>query len=511
MPLDFDDLVPNAPSAGPKGGLSFDDLVPLPAKKAEVSTFGDVVKQGAAGLAEGALSLPANIYHDVKGIITGQKQPTGVSVAGPAQTTAGKFARSAGEAVGNPLSYIGPGGPLAKGAAAAAGGLGAEAGGQLTNDSTLGRVAGGALGGMAPAAAARGVGRAVTLAPMKPDQARLVQTLRDAGIEPTAGQASGNRALKYAESRMGEQLGAGGATEAANERVSKEFNQWAFKQAGETADRATPDVMARMWERLGNRFDELTARNTLQADVPMLNKLQTAFVRYQTEVQPSLQVKAVENIMNDIANALTKSGGVIPGDIYQSTRSQLGRLARGAPKDNPELRQIYREMTDSFDDAMERTLAARKSPDLGAFKEVRNQYHNAMLIDKAIGVGAKGEEITPNKLRNAMQREDSKGFHAGRGDMGPVAHAADQVLAPLPDSGTAARAAFSSPLKVAGQLPMGLAGKVLHSKWAQDRLKDQQAAAYLRNLGKAHYPTLAARGGLVAGQRPSPQQQYLES
>jgi hypothetical protein len=345
---------------------------------------------------------------------------------------------------------------------------------------------------------------------MKPDQARLVQTLRNAGIEPTAGQASGNRALKYAESRMGEQLGAGGATEAANERVSKEFNKWAFKQAGETAERATPDVMKSMWDRLGTRFDELTARNKLQADAPMVKDLLSAFDRYQTEVPPTLQVKAVEKLMGDIVDAVQNNRGIIPGDIYQSYRSQLARLARGA-KENPELRQIYRGMTDSLDDAMERTLAGHKSPDLGAFKEVRNQYHNAMLIDKAIGVGAKGEEITPNKLRNAMQQEDSKGFHAGRGDMGPVAHAADQVLAPLPDSGTAARAAFNSPVKMAGQLPMGWIGRGLHSKWAQDRLKDQQAAAYLRNLGKARYPTLAARGGLTAGQRPSPEQQYLET
>lgn len=65
------------------------------------------------------------------------------------QTTAGKFAQSAGEFVGNPVSYVGPGGLLVKAGTAAAAGIGSEAAGQATEGTKYegaARLAGGIVG-----------------------------------------------------------------------------------------------------------------------------------------------------------------------------------------------------------------------------------------------------------------------------------------------------------------------------------------------------------------------------
>jgi hypothetical protein len=68
--------------------------------------------------------------------------------------SAGKFGASAGEFLGNPSSYVAPGSLLFKVGAAALGGLGSEAGGQLGEGTSLEvpfRILGGVLGGVGAA------------------------------------------------------------------------------------------------------------------------------------------------------------------------------------------------------------------------------------------------------------------------------------------------------------------------------------------------------------------------
>ncbi|WP_298243757.1 hypothetical protein [uncultured Bradyrhizobium sp.] len=99
---------------------------------------------------------------------------------------AGQFGASVGEFLGNPASYVAPGGVPLKVGAAVLGGLGSEAGGQLGEGTPWEvplRFAGGALGVLGPLGAARlGTG------------ARAAQTLPPAAEEASArfGQAAEN-------------------------------------------------------------------------------------------------------------------------------------------------------------------------------------------------------------------------------------------------------------------------------------------------------------------------------
>ena len=105
-----------------------------------------VIGQGLKGVLEGAASLPVSIYRDILGIATGQKQPTGPPQFGQApQPGAESYARSVGQALGNPQSYLGPGGALPKVLGAIGGGAGAQAGGDIGG--TPGAIVGGLLGG----------------------------------------------------------------------------------------------------------------------------------------------------------------------------------------------------------------------------------------------------------------------------------------------------------------------------------------------------------------------------
>lgn len=65
------------------------------------------------------------------------------------ETFGGRLGAGVGRAAGNPVSYVGPGGMLGKGAAGAGSAVGSEVGGELTGGSAAGRIIGGGLGGLA--------------------------------------------------------------------------------------------------------------------------------------------------------------------------------------------------------------------------------------------------------------------------------------------------------------------------------------------------------------------------
>lgn len=146
------------------------------------STTMDVLKEGGKGLLRGAESfagdvgeaivgLPGRTARHVSNLVSdfgdGKHQPepapysaqlvkaTGVE-ASP-QTTAGKYAGSVGETMGNPMTYLGPGSIALKAGAGVAGAVGSEAAGELTEGTGLepaARVAGGVIAGAGGATAA---------------------------------------------------------------------------------------------------------------------------------------------------------------------------------------------------------------------------------------------------------------------------------------------------------------------------------------------------------------------
>ena len=145
--------------------------------KGETSVAADVAKSGGIGLAKGLIggtvALPGNIADLMgRGVDWVAKKTLGVDlpqegnplptsesvqkriegVTGPfykPQTRAGEYAQTVGEFVGDPTSYVGPGGALRKVGGAVAGGLGSETAGQLTKGTEaepLARIIGGVAG-----------------------------------------------------------------------------------------------------------------------------------------------------------------------------------------------------------------------------------------------------------------------------------------------------------------------------------------------------------------------------
>jgi hypothetical protein len=324
----------------------------------------------------------------------------------------------------------------AVGQLATAAGSGAAAGaiGQVT-DNPYAELAAQILGGGAVWGATQAARRAITPFPISAERQAVNDVLAREGVELTPGQMTGNKGLQYAEAELG-----GVKVADLNEKQLEQFTEAALSRAGIGAKRATPEVMAKAYDDLGKQFDELAARNAVRGDQQMVQDLGTTWSEYTALVNEAARAPIVESTIRDIANALRQNGGTLTGEAYQSMRSRLGRAIRSAT--DPELSGALRGIQGALDDAMERSMVATQSPDLGAWQQVRKDYANFIVLQNAAagaGENAAMGLISPAQLRAAVARQNKGAYVRGQGDFAELARAGVAGMTPLPNSGTAAR------------------------------------------------------------------------
>lgn len=363
------------------------------------------------------------------------------------QTTAGQFARTAGQfvpgfaaaggvqaGVGGVKRALGTAGGVVTGTGA---GLGSETAGQLAEGTpfeTPARIAGGLAGGMGANVLTR---RAVTPRAIPPERAKMAQTLRKEGIDNlTEGQVTGNLGVQARERKAS---GLFWDQSAERTKQLEKLTQASLARAGVLARRATPDVMDDAFTKLGQQFDDLAARNTLAVDQQFGRDVVTGLGDYMSLGPATEKVNALQSFIDRIGSVIDPQGN-INGRAYQSLRSAIERAARGSTSD-PEYAAALRTLKDSLDDAMERSMAAAKSPDLGAWRDVRKRYRNILVVDDAVGsTSATAAEglLTPEALRSAVKRKQgARNMVRGKGDFEELSRAAAGVMKDLPMTGAA--------------------------------------------------------------------------
>lgn len=409
------------------------------------------------------------------------------------QRMTGRFGETVGEFIGSPASYVGPGGLPAKIATTVTSALGSEALGELTAGTAAepyARLVGAVLGGQAP----RGGLKAAAGMEIPAERQAALATLRGEGVTPTAGQATGSRALHFAESQLGDLPGAGGAATAANERTLEEFTRASLRRVGEDADRATPEVVDRAFTRIGRQFDDLAARNSAVRDRQFVKEILDAQAEYQSLVPEGMRKPVVDKLIEDALSKVAKNQ-TMAGEEYKALRSRIERVRRSSGND-PELRITLAEIRDAMDNLMERSIAATNPSDSGAWREVRNQYRNMLVIERAVssaGESAAQGIVTPAKLRQGVVSQDKRSYARGAGEFADLARSGEAILKPLPSSGTSERLAVmgipaataatlsgGSPYAIPAVLAPGIGGRLLLSRPVQRYLMGElpgQAAA----------------------------------
>lgn len=474
------------------------------------STAADVAKSGGVGIAKGAIGLAgavgditdlgakgieaaSNFVSDKLGMERYKRPeqssmleniPTSESITKAVEgqtgkfyepkTTAGKYARTAGEFL--PSSLLGPGSMGVKVGTGLTAALGSEAAGQATEGTgaePYARVAGALAGGLAPAAA----GRAVTPLAASPQRQRLVDILADEGVTSlTAGQRTGNNALKYAESFLGDGPLAGQSASRVQREGQEQFTRAAMRRAGQGLDDAAPETLAANNARLGNEFEQLSARNTMAPDNQFITDV-TAAVRQYRNVPNSQQAQMIQGYIDDIVPYINAGG--MPGAEYQAMRSRMSRQANRLRQSDPDLSEALRGFRNALDDAMGRSISPA---DREAWQTARREYGAQKTIEKTAsraGEATAEGQLVPANLRNTVSANNRGAYARGEGDFSELARAGAGVMAPLPNSGTAQRNALTNML----MLPVSAtAGRAIMSRPVQAYLSNQLMAGQLENL-----------------------------
>jgi hypothetical protein len=510
-------------------GVAWDDAAPAKPGVAEdiAKTAPSALAKGAIGVATAPIDMPKMSEMGVSYLLAKGAEKLGFL---PKGKTAEDFVRSAQETFGSPNlastkvqeaiesktgkfyepqttpgKYVGttlemapavmtggPGGLARKGMQAVGAGVGSEAAGQVlegTGYETAGRVLGGMAGGMAPSAASR----LVTPLPAAPTRLPMLATLDKEGVPLTAGQRTGSKGLRWAESVTADMPLSGGKAKAVEDVQKQAFTEAATSRSG-FRGLATPENMAENYERMGKVFEDLGSRHTATLDRTFAKQLQSIASDYSTLVNKSQRSPGVEKFIIDLAEQAATSPQM-PGASYNAIRSRLAELAREAGNQDS---KAYGRIVGALDKAMERSIRATgKAEDIDAFKKVRREYANFKKLEKAAGsAGEKAAEgfISPASLRGAVsQGKDKARYVRGEGDLAELARAGVGVMSPLPQSGTGPRqyweAAMAAPGAAVGSMlgggggaavgamaaPLlpGLAGRALMSRPVQAYLGNQ--------------------------------------
>lgn len=347
------------------------------------------------------------------------------------QTTAGKYAQTAGEFAFGALM---PGGLVRRAANVIAPALGSEAAGQATEGTDwepYARVGGALAGGLAPGV----VGRAITPAATAPGRRAAVDVLEREGVTSLApGQVTGSKRLQYFESENG-----GARAQELTEQAAEQFTAAALRRTGETANRARPEVVDRAFTRVGGQFDDLAGRNTVAVDTKTWDSLQKARDDYFIVTPPAARAPIIEKLVSDIGEAAANNRGTLPGNVYKELRTRITTMERNTT--DKTLKDALGDMRNAVDDAMQRTPWVSQA-DKDAWQTARRQYRNLLVIERAATAGGENAAsglLSPAQLRMGVVNQNKRDYARGRGDFAELVRAGNEVMTPLPNSGTAPR------------------------------------------------------------------------
>lgn len=328
------------------------------------------------------------------------------------QGRAGKYGASVGEMLGNPASYVGPGGVVGKVASAIAGGVGGEAAGQATEGTKYepyARVA----GALAAPVGLNVAQRAITPFPASAERAALVKQLDDRGVNSlTAGEKTGSLTLQGLESKVGNTLGTGYKADRIAEKGKEQFTKAVMQDVGESGMATQPELHAAK-DRIGDKFNDLSARNNLKSDNQMVRDIIATAKRYD-DVLDANQKPIFDKLLGNIIDKAV--GGGMTGSEYQIARSQLGGKARGLQITDPESAKAFKGLQKALDDTMERGLSAA---DKVAWRKARDEYGRLKDIEGA--VAKEGEKLVEGVIDpEALNRTISTGKDASAAARGQL-------------------------------------------------------------------------------------------
>jgi hypothetical protein len=248
---------------------------------------------------------------------------------------------------------------------------------------------------------------------------RLAQVAAQHGIDLTAPQVVPSRFAKVLDSVSGAVPFSGAGKVAAQQQG--QFNRAVSRTIGEDTDAITPDVYAAAKQRIGDVFNDVTSRNDLPIDSPLIGKLM-AIASQAKSAGDDATGRAVQNAIGRVIDQSQNS--VLPGRAYQSLNTELGNIIKGGGEKGYYVGQVRNALRDAMDNAI-------APADKAAWDQARTQYRNLKTIRDLVAKGDSAGNINPSLLMGRVTANGaSKEAMAtgGGGDLGDLAQIGQRFL-----------------------------------------------------------------------------------
>lgn len=296
-----------------------------------------------------------------------------------------------------------------------------------------------------------------TIAGGKVDPRRLeaVETLRNAGVEPTAGQATGLRSLSAAED-------ATAAGQAKRSAAVDQFTDAAINTAIPPTLRDkvqfTPDMMPQekmeaLRTTITSTMDQLAARNSVPITTELFEEVFKVSQDYKKKLSTAEKSPFFETLAKDMAD-VSQLGSTVKmrGSEFQRIRSELSELTTKDTITKNAAVKVIR----ALEDAMGKQISKGRNPeDIALYRDVRKGYSDLMILEAA----AKRNKdvnfnITPSALANAARNKDAQSYVYGRDTFSNLYRAGDTVLKSAENTSRTAQAfqamqPFAAPMTAA--------------------------------------------------------------
>lgn len=314
------------------------------------------------------------------------------------------------------------------------------------------------MGAGAVKAGVRGLAGNIT-----PEALALYDKAKALGIPVNVAQLSDSKFLKTLASSLEQVPFTGGAKAASAQRTA--FTNAVSKTFGENVDKITPEVYNAAKKRLGDSFNDLSKRNTLEVTPAFQKQLQGIADEAAATGSDDTQ-RAVQNILGRLDEQANVSGGnvpaqtspilgpngqpivtapatsapsvvKVPGATYQSIDTELGNIIKGGGEKGLYAKRLQSTLRDAMDQSI--------SPaDQEAWQTARSQYRNLKAVRDVVAKDMGNGDVPPTALSNALNSTEAgkEAMAMGtRGTLGELSQVGRQfVRDQVPNSATAQRA-----------------------------------------------------------------------
>jgi hypothetical protein len=286
------------------------------------------------------------------------------------------------------------------------------------------------------------------------------------------------------------------------------------QQFGESAPKGiTYDVMDRAATRIGQTFDGIANRTTIQGGAPLNNDLISIASEMPQYGLTDAQKKPIQAQFQNVLQAFGNTG-TITGKAYQNLTQRGGPLDSVINSQDPTVSAFGMKIKSALDDAFQRSASPA---DQAALTEARMQYRNMKTVQPLVEQRGATGDLNPNALKQRVIAQSQKydpstgGFaYTGGGPMGDLANIGSIFYSPQPESGTAARSAILGALggghvvgalaapTTAGLSAAGITGGLLANRAAQAYLRNPEIGARMvaNTLNPQPYVTQMPRYGV---------------